>query len=99
WGYAMGEDHCLFDEGSESEESQADYGEGQVDPEVNRSVDMIINKFKEGLDEEDIVEAQGTQVDELLVKTDAKSVFERAGTLSVLRKGSKEESGNQDDQA
>ncbi|PNX63566.1 hypothetical protein L195_g061691, partial [Trifolium pratense] len=87
------------DEGSESEESQADYGEGQVDPEVNRSVDMIINKFKEGLEEEDIVEAQGLQVDELLVKTDAKSVSKRAGTPSVLSKGSKEGSGNQNDQA
>ncbi|CAJ2667051.1 uncharacterized protein LOC123905098 [Trifolium pratense] len=89
WGYAMGEDSCLFDEGSEFEESQADYSEGQVDPEVNRSVDMLIDKFKEGLDEEDLVEGQGMRDDELLDKSEAKPGPERVGISYVLGKGSK----------
>ncbi|MCH79964.1 DUF4283 domain protein, partial [Trifolium medium] len=40
WGYAMGEDTCLFENESWSEGSQSDYEEGFVDPEVRRNVDM-----------------------------------------------------------
>ncbi|PNY17795.1 hypothetical protein L195_g014547 [Trifolium pratense] len=95
WSYAMGEDSCLFEEESESEVSQADCGEGQVDPEVNRNVDMFINQFKEGMEEEDHIEPQGMRVEEPLDKFDANPGLKGVGTPSVLRMGSKEALGDQ----
>ncbi|XP_045797610.1 uncharacterized protein LOC123891756 [Trifolium pratense] len=96
WGYSMGEDSCLIDEESESEESQADCGEGHVDPEVYRSVDMLVERFKEGLEEEEPNEVQGMRDKEIFDESDARPVSSRAGTLSVLRKGSQDLSGVQE---
>ncbi|GAU30310.1 hypothetical protein TSUD_211670 [Trifolium subterraneum] len=45
WGYAMGEDTCLFEEGNESEATQSDCEEGHVDPEARRNVDLLVDKI------------------------------------------------------
>ncbi|XP_045831281.1 uncharacterized protein LOC123922627 [Trifolium pratense] len=95
-GYTMGEDSCLFDEESESEESQADCGEDHVDPEVYRSVEILVDRFKEGLEEEEPDEVQGMLDKEIYDESDARPVSSRAGTPSVLRKGSQDLSGVQD---
>ncbi|MCI04034.1 sulfate transporter, partial [Trifolium medium] len=55
WGYAMGEDTCLFEEENGSEASQSDYDVGHVDPENRRNVDMLVD----GLEEEDGDDFQG----------------------------------------
>ncbi|MCI16261.1 sulfate transporter, partial [Trifolium medium] len=52
WGYAMGEDICLFEEECGSEAPQSDFGEGYVDPEVRRNVDVMVERFVEGLEKE-----------------------------------------------
>ncbi|GAU48515.1 hypothetical protein TSUD_244350 [Trifolium subterraneum] len=51
WGYAMGEDTCLFEEGSATEASQSDCEEGHIDPDVCRNVDMLVDKITVGLEE------------------------------------------------
>ncbi|XP_045831171.1 uncharacterized protein LOC123922499 [Trifolium pratense] len=66
WGYAMGEDACLFEEESESEASQAECCEGLVDPEIQRNVDLLANKFKEDLEDEDRDVFQGMLDEESL---------------------------------
>ncbi|MCI69190.1 hypothetical protein A2U01_0090451, partial [Trifolium medium] len=53
WGYAIGEDTCLFEDESTSEASQYDLDEGQGDPEVGRHVDALVEKFVEGMEDED----------------------------------------------
>ncbi|MCI90075.1 hypothetical protein A2U01_0111365, partial [Trifolium medium] len=42
WGYALGEDTCLFEEESTSEASQYDTDDRQGDPEVGRHVDALV---------------------------------------------------------
>ncbi|PNX85649.1 hypothetical protein L195_g041719, partial [Trifolium pratense] len=96
WGYAMGEDSCLFEEDSEAESS---CGEGQDDPEVHRNIDMLVNQVKEGLEVEDHNEFQGKQDEEFLDKLEANSGSKGVGTNSVLRMDSLEVFGNQDDRA
>ncbi|PNX75614.1 putative sulfate transporter, partial [Trifolium pratense] len=59
WGYALGEDFCLVEEESGSETAQSECGEGNVDPEVSRVVDLLINNITEGLQGEACVEVQG----------------------------------------
>ncbi|GAU30969.1 hypothetical protein TSUD_63800 [Trifolium subterraneum] len=51
WGYALGEDTCLFEEETETEASQSDCDEGHADPDVCRNVDMLIDKITVGLEE------------------------------------------------
>ncbi|MCI91076.1 DUF4283 domain protein, partial [Trifolium medium] len=51
WGYALGEDTCLFEDESTSEESQYDTDDGQGDPEVGRHVDALVEKFVEGMED------------------------------------------------
>ncbi|GAU10105.1 hypothetical protein TSUD_422320 [Trifolium subterraneum] len=51
WGYAMGEDTCLFEEEIASEASQSDCEEGHVDPNVRRNVDMLIDNIAVGMEE------------------------------------------------
>ncbi|PNX55658.1 hypothetical protein L195_g049288, partial [Trifolium pratense] len=87
WGYAMGEDSCLFVEESEAESS---CGEGQEDQEVNRNIDMLVNQFKEGFEAEDHNESQGMQDEEFLDKPEANPGSEGGGTNSVVRMDSQE---------
>ncbi|CAJ2657871.1 unnamed protein product [Trifolium pratense] len=96
WGYAMGEDSCLFEEDSEAESS---CGEGQDDPEVHRNVDMLVNQVKERLEVEDHKESQGKQSEEFLDKLEANPGSKGVETNSVLRMVSQEVSGNQADRA
>ncbi|MCI43991.1 hypothetical protein A2U01_0065230, partial [Trifolium medium] len=48
----MGEDTCLFEEESGSEESQSEFGEGHADPEVCRNVDFMVERITEGLEKD-----------------------------------------------
>ncbi|PNX63823.1 hypothetical protein L195_g061813, partial [Trifolium pratense] len=52
WGFAMGEDSCLLGEDFESELSNSTCGEGHVDPEARRNVDMLVNNFTDRLEED-----------------------------------------------
>jgi hypothetical protein len=52
WGYAMGEDTCLFEEESGSEPSQDDEGVGFVEPKASQNVDLLVEKFVD-VDEDD----------------------------------------------
>jgi hypothetical protein len=45
WGYAMGEDTCLFEEDSAQESSQTDEEVGQGDQEVRHNVDLLVEKI------------------------------------------------------
>ncbi|KAK2354954.1 heterogeneous nuclear ribonucleoprotein A0 [Trifolium repens] len=45
WGYAMGEDTCLFAEEDDSGSSQADKDVAQDEPEVGRNVDLLVDNF------------------------------------------------------
>jgi hypothetical protein len=45
WGYAMGEDTCLFEEESGSETSQSGGDEGHADPEVSHNADLLVDKI------------------------------------------------------
>ncbi|CAJ2668643.1 unnamed protein product [Trifolium pratense] len=72
WGYAMGEDCCLVEEESESEAAQSECGEGHVDPEACREVDMLINNISEGLEEEACDVDRGLREEESLVKLNEK---------------------------
>ncbi|CAJ2632329.1 unnamed protein product [Trifolium pratense] len=87
WGYALGEDSCLFEEESEAESS---CGEGQEDQEVNHNVDLLVNQFKEGLEAEDHNEPQGMQDEEFLNKLEDNPGSAGVGTNSVLRMDSQE---------
>ncbi|MCI33176.1 hypothetical protein A2U01_0054392, partial [Trifolium medium] len=64
WGYALGEDTCLFEEESDSEASQSDHEEGHGDPNVGRNVDTLIKKIADGLEAEDFIELQEKHVDQ-----------------------------------
>ncbi|PNX56812.1 hypothetical protein L195_g058389, partial [Trifolium pratense] len=55
WGYALGEDTCLFEEESESEESHFEFEEEHADIEERRNVDDVIESIAEGL-EKDVCE-------------------------------------------
>ncbi|MCH79622.1 cysteine-rich receptor-like protein kinase, partial [Trifolium medium] len=58
WGDALGGDICLFENESKPEAYQSDRDEGQGDPETHRNVETLIEKFAEGLDEEDDIGSQ-----------------------------------------
>jgi hypothetical protein len=45
WGYAMGEDTCLFEEEDGSESSQTDADVGHAEQEVSHNVDLLIEKI------------------------------------------------------
>ncbi|MCI34433.1 DUF4283 domain protein, partial [Trifolium medium] len=53
WGYAMGEDTCLFEEECESEASQSELGEGNADPKLRRNVDIMVEKIMDGLEKDE----------------------------------------------
>ncbi|GAU51099.1 hypothetical protein TSUD_411800 [Trifolium subterraneum] len=53
WGYAMGEDTCLFEEENETEESPSEYEERNADMEVCRNVDTLVDKIVDGHEEEE----------------------------------------------
>ncbi|PNX78571.1 hypothetical protein L195_g034549 [Trifolium pratense] len=91
WGYAMGEDSCLFEEESEAESS---CGEGQEDQEVHRNVDMLVNQFKEGLEVEDHNEPQGMQGEECFDMLEANPGPEGVRAKSVLKMDSQEVLGD-----
>ncbi|GAU28621.1 hypothetical protein TSUD_55650 [Trifolium subterraneum] len=52
WGYALGEDTCLFEDESDEEVSQADHDEGQWDAEAKTAVDTMVENMAKGLEEE-----------------------------------------------
>ncbi|PNX71513.1 putative sulfate transporter, partial [Trifolium pratense] len=64
WGYAMGEDTCLFDEECESDTQHSENGEGLVDPEARRNIDLLVERFTEGLEKDncDVFPDQGAEV-------------------------------------
>ncbi|PNY00444.1 putative sulfate transporter [Trifolium pratense] len=68
WGYAMGEDMCLVEEEMESEAAQSDCGEGQIDSEARRNVDMLVNHITDGLRDEGFDDIQGMEDEEHLDK-------------------------------
>ncbi|PNX99301.1 hypothetical protein L195_g022566, partial [Trifolium pratense] len=49
--YALGEDTCLLEDGSDSEMYQSDNDDGQEDPEVRRQIDIMVDKFAKGVEE------------------------------------------------
>lgn len=57
WGYAMGEDTCLFEEEDDSETSRAGEDAAQDEPEIGRNVDLLVEKCV-GVEEGDIVKSQ-----------------------------------------
>jgi hypothetical protein len=59
WGYAMGEDTCLFEEDNGSESSQADVDVGCDEPEARRNVDLLVENLVDVLEDENGVDAQG----------------------------------------
>jgi hypothetical protein len=58
WGYAMGEDTCLFEEEDGSETPRADEDAAQDEPEIGRNVDLLVEKF---VDLEEDEEGDGAQ--------------------------------------
>ncbi|GAU36101.1 hypothetical protein TSUD_277120 [Trifolium subterraneum] len=64
WGYAKGEDTCLFEEGIATEASQSDCEEGHIEPDVCRNVDMLVDKITVGLEEaaEEVANGRGDEV-------------------------------------
>ncbi|GAU49945.1 hypothetical protein TSUD_408400 [Trifolium subterraneum] len=72
WGYAMGEDTCLFEEENVTEASQSDCEEGHVEPEVCRNVDMLVDKIAVGLEEAAINDFQGKSDEEFPDKQEFK---------------------------
>jgi hypothetical protein len=59
WGYAMGEDTCLFEEENRSEASPTDDDVEYDEPEGRRDVDLLIEKLAEEVRDEDVVDFQG----------------------------------------
>ncbi|MCI47709.1 hypothetical protein A2U01_0068951, partial [Trifolium medium] len=55
----MGEDSCLLAEDSGSEASQFDCGDGHVDSESCRNVDLLVNNITKRLEDEDYDDVQG----------------------------------------
>ncbi|PNX63627.1 putative sulfate transporter, partial [Trifolium pratense] len=104
WGYALGEDMCLFEEEVESEGAQSVCGEGQIDPEARRNVDMMVNLFTDGVRDEGFDVIQGMDVEKPLDKLDValssegetEAEVERGSKISSnLRPGPHGEFGNQ----
>ncbi|GAU48313.1 hypothetical protein TSUD_405300 [Trifolium subterraneum] len=60
WGYALGEDTCLFEDESDEEASQTDHDEGQWDTEAERVVDIMDRSVKGDLG----IPTQAEDVDE-----------------------------------
>jgi hypothetical protein len=58
WGYAMGEDTCLFEEENGSESSQDDDNAGHDEPEARCNVDLLVENIVDEVDDVD-VDAQG----------------------------------------
>ncbi|MCI15691.1 DUF4283 domain protein, partial [Trifolium medium] len=85
WGYAMGEDTCLFEEESESEASQSDYEEGHVESEVRRNVDILVEKFADGLEDEECDDFQGKSDEKLSDKPDDNPSVEGESEEEVVR--------------
>ncbi|GAU25531.1 hypothetical protein TSUD_280160 [Trifolium subterraneum] len=65
WGYALGEDTCLFEEESGSEASQNDN-----EAEHRCHVDILVEKLVDGLEEEDDIELQLKHVEHSTEKQD-----------------------------
>jgi hypothetical protein len=59
WGYAVGEDTCLFEEENRSEASPTDDDVEYDEPEGRRDVDLLIEKLAEEVRDEDGVDFQG----------------------------------------
>ncbi|GAU19085.1 hypothetical protein TSUD_79070 [Trifolium subterraneum] len=80
WGYALGEDTCLFEEESESEASHTDNDMEHIDPDIRRDVDMVVGKLVDELAEEDDPVFQENHVEHNTVKQD-KPRFAKEGTV------------------
>jgi hypothetical protein len=64
WGYAMGEDTCLFAEEDESGSSQADEDVAKDVPEVGRNVDVLVDNLVNVEEDEEGVGVQRQSGDE-----------------------------------
>ncbi|GAU51586.1 hypothetical protein TSUD_414300 [Trifolium subterraneum] len=62
WGYALGEDTCLFEEERESEMSQPDVDVGHVDLDATREVNNFVEAFADGLEKEFDTGVQATHL-------------------------------------
>ncbi|MCI64275.1 sulfate transporter, partial [Trifolium medium] len=51
WGYALGEDACLYEDGNASEASHTDNEEERGDPEASNNVDTLVEHIVNELDE------------------------------------------------
>ncbi|GAU38420.1 hypothetical protein TSUD_52450 [Trifolium subterraneum] len=70
WGYALGEDTCLFEEENGSEASQNDNEAEHNDPDNRRHVDILVEKLVDGLEEEDGIELHLNHVEHSTEKQD-----------------------------
>ncbi|CAJ2642053.1 unnamed protein product [Trifolium pratense] len=79
-GYALGEDTCLFEEESETEEYQSEFGERHDDLEARRNIDVMVESLVEGLGTDDCVDLQVRgdveMTDKKEVSQDAEKVVE-----------------------
>ncbi|MCI93490.1 hypothetical protein A2U01_0114788, partial [Trifolium medium] len=66
WGYALGEDTCLFEEDSASEASQPDFDAGPDDPDTRRNVDLFVEKFVDEMEGVDYIASQEKLEEEIV---------------------------------
>ncbi|GAU49838.1 hypothetical protein TSUD_408070 [Trifolium subterraneum] len=84
WGYALGEDTCLFEEESGTKEAQSDNEEGPDDPEARRNVDILIENLVDGLAKEESVEIQERKLSYILVIFFARLFVETLCMLTLI---------------
>ncbi|MCI43962.1 sulfate transporter, partial [Trifolium medium] len=53
WGYALGEDACLYEDGNASETSYTDNEEEHGDPEASNNVDTLVEHIVNELNKEE----------------------------------------------
>ncbi|GAU38041.1 hypothetical protein TSUD_274430 [Trifolium subterraneum] len=80
WGYALGEDTCLFEAESESEASLIVNEMEHIDPDIRRDVDVMVGKLVDELAEDDDPELQENHVEHITVKQD-KPRLAKEGTV------------------
>ncbi|PNX55671.1 hypothetical protein L195_g049301, partial [Trifolium pratense] len=77
WGFAQGEDTCLVEEESETDTQHSENGDELADPEACRNIDLLVERFTEGLEKDvcDVFPDQG--VDVLIGKSEENQVGEK----------------------
>ncbi|GAU39751.1 hypothetical protein TSUD_219940 [Trifolium subterraneum] len=76
WGYAMGEDTCLFEEECEAKASQHDLTEERDDLEARRNVDILIEKIAYGLEKDYCNDLQGQRDEDKSVQLEGSHTSE-----------------------